>query len=94
MKDDIQDAPAPTGAIDWASQAHAGAVVDHAGRLLARYGFSHTAAGLAAMLRGFASQGVERVAIERPDGPVVETLLDGGFTVFVIHPLQLKNLTS
>jgi transposase len=62
------------------------------GRLLARYEFSHTAAGLAAMLRRFAQHGVERVAIERPDGPVVETLLDGGFTVFVIHPRQLKNL--
>jgi transposase len=92
MKDDIQDAPAPTGAIDWASQAHAGAVVDHAGRLLARYEFAHTAAGLAAMLRRFASHGVVRVAIERPDGPVVDTLLDAGFAVFVIHPRQLKNL--
>jgi transposase len=92
MKDDIQDAPAPTGAIDWASQAHAGAVVDHTGRLLARYEFSHTAAGLAAMLRRFSSHGVVRVAIERPDGPVVDTLLDGGFIVFVIHPRQMKNL--
>lgn len=92
MKDDIQDLPAPTGAIDWASDKHVGAVVDHTGRLVARYVFSHTAAGLAAMVRRFTQDGVERVAIERPDGPVVETLLDGGFSVFVIHPRQLKNL--
>jgi transposase len=67
-------------------------VVDHTGELVADYTLSHTAAGLAAMLRRFAEHGVERVAIERPDGPVVEALLDGGFTVFVIHPRQMKNL--
>jgi transposase len=92
MKDDMRMTPAPTGAVDWAKDSHAGAVVDPEGRLVARYEFSHTAAGLAAMPRRFAQQGVERVAIERPDGPVVEALLDGGFTVFVIHPRQLKNL--
>jgi transposase len=92
MKDDIQHVPAPTGAIDWASEKHVGAVVDHTGRQLARYEFAHTAAGLAAMLARFAKHEVTRVAIERPDGPVVETLLDGGFTVFVIHPRQMKNL--
>ena len=89
MKHDI---PAPTGAIDWASESHVGAVVDHDGELVARYDFSHTAEGLAAMLRRFASHGVEAVAIERGDGPVVETLLDAAFEVFVISSRQLKNL--
>ena len=92
MKDDTSNLRAPTGAIDWASEKHVGSIVDHSGRLLARYEFAHTAAGLTAMLGRFASHGVERVAIERPDGPVVETLIDGGFAVFVIHPRQLKNL--
>ena len=32
------------------------------------------------------------VAIERPDGPVVDTLLDAGVTVVVISPNQVKNL--
>lgn len=32
------------------------------------------------------------VAIERPDGPVVDTLLEAGITVVVISPNQLKNL--
>jgi transposase len=92
MNDDIQHVPAPTGAIDWASDKHVGVVVDHTGRLLARYEFSHSTAGLTAMLRRFDKHEVTRVAIERPDGPVVETLLEGGFTVFVIHPRQMKNL--
>ena len=38
--------------------------------------------------------GVEEVAIERPDGPVVDVLLDAGITVVVISPNQLKNLRS
>lgn len=89
MKHDI---PAPTGAIDWASESHVGAVVDHHGELVAHYDFAHTAAGLAAMLRRFAQHGVQAVAIERPDGPVVETLLDADVEVFVISSRQLKNL--
>ena len=32
------------------------------------------------------------VAIERPDGPVVDALLDAGLTVVVISPNQVKNL--
>jgi hypothetical protein len=36
--------------------------------------------------------GVREVAIVRPDGPVVETLLDAGVTVVVISPNQVKNL--
>lgn len=89
MKHDI---PAPTGAIDWASETHVGAVVDHLGELVAGYDFAHTGAGLATMLRRFAQHGVEAVAIERPDGPVVETLLAADLEVFVISPRQLKNL--
>lgn len=89
MKDDI---PVPTGAIDWASTTHTGAVVDHEGRMVARYEFAHSADGLAAMLRRFAQHGVEAVAIERPDGPVVDALLDAGCTVFVISPRQVKHL--
>nr|WP_220454347.1 IS110 family transposase [Nocardioides immobilis] len=34
------------------------------------------------------------VAIERPDGPVVDALLEAELTVFVIAPNQLKNLRS
>lgn len=89
MKHDI---PAPTGAIDWASESHVGAVVDHEGGLTARYEFTHSAEGLAAMLRRFRHHGVTAVAIERPDGPVVDALLDADLEVFVITPRQMKNL--
>ena len=39
-----------------------------------------------------ARSGVSEVAIERPDGPLVDALLAPGFTVVVISPNQLKNL--
>jgi hypothetical protein len=68
MKDDTTATVAPTGAIDWAKDSHAGAVVDHDGRLIARYEFSHTAAGLTTMLRRFARHGVERIAKNGPTG--------------------------
>jgi transposase len=38
--------------------------------------------------------GAREVAIERPDGPVVDVLLEAGFGVIVIAPNQLKNLRS
>ncbi len=41
-----------------------------------------------------ARSGVVEVAIERPDGPVVDTLLGAEIKVVVISPNQLKNLRS
>jgi len=46
------------------------------------------------MVRRLLGAGVEAVGIERPDGPVVEALLAGGLTVYVIPPGQLRNLRS
>jgi transposase len=40
------------------------------------------------------ARGHGEVAIERPDGPVVDVLLEAGFGVIVIAPNQLKNLRS
>ena len=85
---------AVTGGVDWASADHAVTVVDDDGRQLARERVEHTAAGLRAMVRFLARQGVAEVAIERGDGPVVEALLEAGLTVVVISPNQLKGLRS
>lgn len=92
MNGDMSPGTAPTGAIDWASESHVGAVVDHQGVLVADRKVDHTAAGLRRLLAWFARHGVTRVAIERPDGPVVDALLDAGLTVFVVHPRQMKHL--
>jgi transposase len=83
-----------TGGIDWAREDHAVAIVDTAGRPVERFTVEHTDAGLTGLICRLTRRGVAEVAIERPDGPVVDTLLNAGLTVVVISPNQLKNLRS
>lgn len=44
--------------------------------------------------REYCGAGVAQVAIERPDGPIVDALLDAGLEVVVITPRQVRNLRS
>ena len=81
-----------TGGLDWARDDHAVSVVDADGLEVHRFTIEHTAAALLALTRRLRKLGVREVAIERPDGPVVEALLAAGFTVVVISPNQVKNL--
>ncbi len=81
-----------TGGLDWARDDHAVSVVDARGRELVRHSVEHSAAGLAELVDVLARADVGEVAIERPDGPVVEALLEAGLTVVVISPNQVKNL--
>ena len=83
-----------TAGIDWASADHAVAVVDAAGVQQDRFLIPHTGAGLKQLVRRLRCAGVGEVAIERPDGPVVDALLEAELTVFVIAPNRLKNLRS
>ncbi|HEX2391427.1 MAG TPA: IS110 family transposase, partial [Solirubrobacterales bacterium] len=76
--------------IDWASEEHALCVVDAAGGKLAGELFSHEEGGIRALIARMRSLGVERVAIERPDGLLVDRLLEAGFTVLPVHPNALK----
>lgn len=81
-----------TGGIDWARDDHAVSVVDARGREIDRCTVEHSAAGLRELLVMLGRNGVTEVAIERPDGPVVDALLAAGITVVVISPNQVKNL--
>lgn len=83
-----------TAGIDWARDDHAVSVVDGRGREIARTMAEHTSEGLRALLRFLQDHGASEAAIERPDGPVVGALLEGGVTVVVISPNQVKNLRS
>ena len=80
--------------VDWAKDDHAVCVVGDQGQDLDRFTVPHDAAGLKALVRRLLHAGVAEVGIERPDGPVVEALLQAGLTVIVIPPGQLKNLRS
>jgi transposase len=79
--------------IDWASQAHAVCVIDETARVHWQAAVAHTAAGLAELLvhlRRFRRRAPVRVALERPSGLLVDTLVDAGLEVVPIHPNALK----
>jgi transposase len=79
--------------IDWASQAHAVCVIDETARIHWQGAVAHTAEGLTELLsrlRRFRERGALRVALERPSGLLVDTLVDAGLVVVPIHPNALK----
>jgi transposase len=85
--------PTPTLAgIDWASRSHAVCVVDTTGSTLERFEVDHSEAGLRTLVGRLRARGVTGIAIERPDGPVIEALLDAGLPVFVIASRQVTAL--
>ncbi|GFM21021.1 MULTISPECIES: IS110 family transposase [Mycobacteriaceae] len=81
-----------TAGLDWSRDDQAVSVVDSRGAEVLRELTDHSARGLRTLVDTLTRAGVSEVAIERPDGPIVDTLLEAGFTVVVISPNQLKNL--
>ena len=75
-----------TAGVDWARDDHAISIVDGRGHEVARCTVAHTTTGLLELVGFLSRRGVGEVAIERPDGPVVHTLLGCGLTVVVISP--------
>ena len=79
--------------IDWASATHAVCVQNSAGRRVAAFTVEHTAAGLAGLLRRLAGLGTPEnmpVGIERPDGRLVDILLEAGHPVVPVKPNAIK----
>lgn len=81
--------------VDWASQSHHVFLTDGDGRKIGERVFRHGGEGLAEMASwltatsGAPEAGRIQVAIEVPHGPVVETLVERGFTVHAINPKQM-----
>ena len=78
-----------TGGIDWAAEAHE-VCISEEGEVVERFSAGHDERGIAALTARLVRSGVERVAIERPDGILVERLLAAGLEVLAIHPNQVK----
>lgn len=76
--------------VDWSWDRQAVCVVDHDGTVLDRFDVEHRAASFVRMCERLRRLEVGRVAIERPDGPVVRALLAGGLEVVVISPRQVR----
>jgi hypothetical protein len=65
-------------------------IEDPAGEELLGATFSHDEDGVSALSAALACFDVEVVAIERPDGLLVDRLLDAGVRVLALHPNQVK----
>jgi hypothetical protein len=72
--------------IDWASEKHDVLIADRAGEELLAATFAHDESGIVSLCRAMVRHEVEVVAIERPDGVLVERLLEAGVRVLALHP--------
>ena len=79
----------PTAGIDLASEEHRLVIVAGDGRELEQRRISHSEDGIGLLIRRLRAQDVARVAIEQPNGLVVDRLLDAGIPVVAVHPNQL-----
>lgn len=79
--------------LDWGSERHAVCVVDGDGKVAAHFEVVHDAAGLAELavkLAKVAPHAEVPIAIERPSGLLVDSLVDAGHVVVPIHPNVVK----
>lgn len=80
--------------IDWAAQSHAVCVMDQAGKVVARFTIDHSADGIATLARRLAKYAAAEdipIAIERPNGRLVDLLLEAGHPVVPVSPNAIKN---
>src|SRR4051794_20980141 len=75
--------------VDWASEKHDVLVAEADGERVLEATFAHDERGLRALCATLVRLGVGLVAIERPDGLLVERLLDAGLRVLALHPNQV-----
>ena len=67
--------------LDWAAVVHAVCVMSATGKVLAQFTIEHTADGIASLIRRLAKYGqpeVIQIGIERPNGRLVDLLLEAG----------------
>ena len=90
----LEDQPLYFAGIDWAAAEHAVCVLDQTGRKLVAFTIDPTAAGfarLATRLSKLGDAGRIPVAIERPDGRLVDALLEAGHPVLPVKPTAIKS---
>ena len=75
--------------VDWASEKHDVVIADETGEEIVAATFAHDEAGVRGLCRTLVRHEVSLVAIERPDGLLVERLLDAGLRILPLHPNQV-----
>jgi hypothetical protein len=81
--------------IDLAAAKHRACIVHRTGKMIGELTFEHSGPGLTDFIRSLdrltGNTSVEHVAIaaETPRGPIVESVLERGYSVFSINPKQL-----
>lgn len=79
--------------VDWAAEEHAACVLDAAGKKTVAFTIAHTSEGFdkaVARLSSLGSPAQTLVAIERPDGRLVDRLLEAGFAVVPVSGRAIK----
>ena len=79
--------------IDWAAATHAVCVINAAGEIVAGFTIAHSADGITQLIRRLARYGDPAaipVAIERPNGRLVDLLLEAGHPVVPVSPNAIK----
>ena len=79
--------------LDWAALVHAVCVMSAAGKVLAQFTIEHTADGIASLIRRLANYGDPadvQIGIERPNGRLVDLLLEAGHPVIPVSPNAIK----
>jgi transposase len=79
--------------LDWGSATHAVCVINEQGGVIARFEIPHDAGGIAKLKERLGSVAAGQaipIAIERPSGLVVDTLVEAGYQVVPIHPNVVK----
>lgn len=79
--------------LDWAAATHAVCVLSVVGKVLAQFMIDHTADGIAMLIRKLARFGDPadvQIGIERPNGRLVDLLLEAGHPVIPVSPNAIK----
>lgn len=85
--------PARLVGVDWAAEEHAVCVLDAAGRKVSSFTIAHSREGFEKLVKKLAALGApgeSPVAIERPDGRLVDCLLEAGHPVVPVSPNAIK----
>jgi transposase len=81
--------------IDWAAESHDVCAVDESGTIRGRATVAHSREGLdelAGHLSRWAQQGEILVGIERPEGRLVDRILEAGYPIVLIPTFAMKDL--